>query len=248
MKLPLASLSTPLAHRALHGDGRPENSLAAIRAAIDARFGIEIDVQASADRQAMVFHDDVLDRLTDQHGAVRAFGADQLQNIPLSGGDEGIPTLPQILQEIAGRVPLLVEIKDQTGTMGPSDGQLEQTVAKAIEGYAGPLAVMSFNPHSVAYMAKLAPDVARGLTTSAFTPELWDVPPDRLDTLREIPDYDRVGASFISHEAADLDRPRVHELKSLGARILCWTIRSADQEHAARQVADNITFEHYRPA
>ncbi|MEM9637502.1 MAG: glycerophosphodiester phosphodiesterase family protein, partial [Pseudomonadota bacterium] len=95
MKVPLPEvfLTIPLAHRALHDvtDGRPENSRAAIRAAIDAGYGIEIDVQQSADAQAMVFHDDALDRLADGSGPVRAQTAGQLSRLRLRGGDEAIP-------------------------------------------------------------------------------------------------------------------------------------------------------------
>jgi glycerophosphoryl diester phosphodiesterase len=105
---------------------------------------------------------------------------------------------------------------------------------------------MSFNPHSVARMAVLAPQVPRGLTTSAYDPEDWSpLPEDTCTRLRGIPDYDRTGASFLSHEAADLARPRVAELKAQGAAVLCWTIRSPEAEDRARQVAQNITFEGY---
>ena len=143
-------------------------------------------------------------------------------------------------------MPLLIEIKDQDGALGPDVGPLEEAVARAIAGYDGPVAVMSFNPHSVAAMARLAPDVPRGLTTCGLRPKGLAAPAaGGRDRLREIPDYDRDGASFISHEAADLDRPRVAELKDAGAAILCWTIRSPEAEAAARRIADNITFEGY---
>lgn len=249
--LPAAFTRLPLAHRALHDlrNGRPENSRAAIQAAIDAGYGIEIDVQLSADGAAMVFHDDVLDRLTEQSGPVRDRSAVDLSQIALRGGDEGIPTLTEVLAQIAGRVPVLIEIKDQDGAMGPDVGALEHAVAKAVAGYGGPCAVMSFNPHSVAQMQDLAPDVPRGLVTSAYDPEAWwPLPEATCQRLRDIPDYARVGACFISHEAADLDRPRVAELKQAGATVLCWTIRSAAEEAQARRVADGITFEGYRAA
>ena len=107
---------------------------------------------------------------------------------------------------------------------------------------------MSFNPHSVAQMAKLAPNVPRGLTTSAYDPPDWaPLPAATCDRLRGIPDYDRTKASFLSHEAADLARPRVAALKAQGAVILCWTVRSPQDEAVARHVAQNITFEGYAP-
>lgn len=248
--LPRSFATIPLAHRALHdvSQGRPENSRAAIRAAIAAGYGIEIDVQLSGDGAAMVFHDYHLERLTDAQGAVQLFSADSLRATALRGGNEGIPDLPEVLALVAGQVPLLIEIKDQDGAMGGRVGPLERATAQALAGYVGDVAVMSFNPHSVAEMQRLCPDVPRGLTTSAFQPDAWGLPEDVCAQLRDIPDYDRVGASFISHEVADLERARVAELKAAGAVICCWTVRSAAQEAVARQVAHNITFEKYDAA
>lgn len=248
--LPEVFARLPFAHRALHdvSDGRPENSRAAIRAAIAAGYGIEIDLQLSADGAAMVFHDYALDRLTGATGAVRLCDRATLEGTALTGGAEGIPGLPEVLAIVAGQVPLLVEIKDQDGAMGPNIGLLEQAVARDIEGYAGPLAIMSFNPHTVAVMGDLCPNVPRGLVTSAYRKEEWPLSQAVCDTLREIPDYARVGALFISHEVDDLDRPRVAELKAQGALVCCWTVRSATQEAQARRIADNITFEGYLAA
>jgi glycerophosphoryl diester phosphodiesterase len=148
---------------------------------------------------------------------------------------------------VNGQVPLLIEIKDQDGEMGPDVGPLEKATADALADYTGDVAVMSFNPHSVAAMAQLAPQIPRGITTSSYLPEFWpEVPGDRRDELREIPDYTRTGACFISHEADDLDRRRVSDLKSDGARVLCWTVRSPEAEAKAREVAENVTFEGYR--
>ncbi|MCQ0091130.1 glycerophosphodiester phosphodiesterase family protein [Roseovarius sp. M141] len=245
-----AFLRLPLAHRALHDlrAGRPENSCAAIRAAVDAGYGIEIDVQVSSDGVAMVFHDDDLDRLTDATGPVRARSAAGLGGIPLKGSDEGIPTLAEVLALVAGRVPLLIEVKDQHGQMGPVDGVLEQAVARDLMGYSGPVAVMSFNPHSVIALRNAAPNVPRGLVSGAFRPEdCPELPENMRARLRGIPDYAEAGACFISHRWDDLDRPRVRDLAAAGAAILCWTIRSRQSEAAARRVAANITFEGYLP-
>ena len=249
--LPPAFLDLPISHRALHdrSQGRIENSLSAIAAAIAAGYGIEIDLQLSSDGVAMVFHDETLDRLTDATGPVNSRTAAELARIRLTDSSDTIPSLPQVLALIAGRVPLLIEIKDQSLTMGPTDGRLEAATALALADYQGPVAVMSFNPSAVHHMARLAPDVARGITTSAYDPADWaPLPAEICDRLRDIPDYDATGASFVSHEAADLSRPRLAELKAKGAAILCWTIRSAEQEAQARHVADNVTFEGYHPA
>jgi glycerophosphoryl diester phosphodiesterase len=246
--LPESFLRLPIAHRALHdrAAGRIENSPSAIRAAVAAGYGIEIDLQLSADGQAMVFHDEDLDRLTAETGPVSARTAEELGRIKLKDSTDCIPTLPEVLAMIGGRVPLLIEIKDQTLTMAETDGSLEAATAGALRDYPGPVAVMSFNPHSVAHMARLAPHLPRGITTSAYDPDDWaPLSPAICDRLRGIPDFDATDASFISHEGGDLARPRVAELKARGAAILCWTIRSPDAEAKARAVADNVTFEGY---
>ncbi len=247
--LPAAFTQTPIAHRALHdvARGRPENSLAAIEAAVAAGYGIEIDVQASADHDAMVFHDYDLARLTGAAGPIQARRTSDLQSIPLTHGSEGIPTLKEVLACVAGRVPLLIEIKDQDGDMGPNIGALETAVADDIAGYQGPLALMSFNPHSVAALQDLCPGVPRGLTTAAFDAEDVPLSQQTCDRLRTIPDLDRTGASFISHQASDLANPRVAEIKSQGLPILCWTIRTPEAAAEALTIAHNITFEDFLP-
>ena len=249
--LPAAFLAAPLAHRGYHDKTkrRPENSLAAFGAAIEAGYGIELDVQLTADGEAMVFHDETLGRLTDTTGRVDALTAAQLGNIILRDSEERIPTLGQVLHLVAGRVPLLIEIKDQMDTMLPGSGRLEAAVAKALADYQGPVAVMSFNPHCVAEMARIAPGVPRGITTDDYDPaKSAPIPEAVCSALRTIPDYARTLSSFISHKAADLARPRVAELKAQGAAVLCWTIRSAEAEAKAREIADNITFEGYAAA
>jgi glycerophosphoryl diester phosphodiesterase len=246
-----AFLTVPLAHRGFHDAAlhRPENSLSGFQAAVDAGYGIELDVQLTADGQAMVFHDDTLDRMTIKSGAILDHTAADLGAIALKDSDDLIPTLPQVLALVAGKVPLLIEIKEQLDTMQDTSGRLEAAVTRALKGYRGPVAVMSFNPHCMAHMARLAPEIARGITTEDYDPEdCAPIPPGVCDRLRMIPDYDRTGASFISHKASDLARSRVAELKSQGAAILCWTIRSAEAEAKARQIADNITFEGYAAA
>ncbi|MBV1868182.1 MAG: phosphodiesterase [Marinosulfonomonas sp.] len=243
-------LTAPLAHRGYHdaAAGRPENSLAAFEAAITAGYGIELDVQLSSDGHAKVFHDYHLDRLTDETGSVNVRTMAELRQIKLKNSNETIPTLTQVLGRVAGRAPLLIEIKDQDGVMGANVGPLEKAVADALADYSGPVAVMSFNPHAVREFTKLSPKTACGLTTSSFPAESWPLLPAKTRAhLRLIEDYEPLGASFISHHASDLENARVQELKSAGAAILCWTVRSPQAEKTARNVADNITFEGYAP-
>jgi glycerophosphoryl diester phosphodiesterase len=221
--------------------------VAAIDAAIRHGFGIEIDLQLSADDAAIVFHDYGLERLTGQKGTVRATTAQAMSGLRLMGTQEVPPTLPEVLARVAGQVPLLIELKDQDGALGPNIGALEQATARALAGYAGPVALMSFNPHSVIALRDLAPDLARGLVTAAFAADDWPVPAKTRERLAAIPDFDAAGASFLSHDARDLPNPRVSELHKSGAHVLCWTIRSPEAEAEARKWADNVTFEGYLP-
>lgn len=248
--IPDQLLSLPIAHRGLHDlrDGRAENSMSAIRAAIGANYAIEIDIQMSKDGHAMVFHDYFMNRLTSETGAVRQRSTADLRQTKLNGSDETIPILADVLEVVAGQAPLLIEIKDQDGAMGPDTGLLEKAVAHDLKYYRGDVAVMSFNPHSVAWMKDLLPDTPRGLITGAFLKKNWGILPESVrDNLREIPDFDRVQAAFISHKASDLERPRVVELKEAGVPILCWTVKNKKSELIARKFADNITFEDYLP-
>ena len=250
MTLPASFFAKPITHRGLHDRARGvvENSRDAFEAAIAKGFGIECDLQLSSDAQAMVFHDYDLQRLTGEAGAIQRKDAATLGQTKLTDSANVIETLPAILELVAGRVPLLIELKDQDGAMGPNIGTLEAETAKALEQYKGDVAVMSFNPHSTARMAELMPNIPCGIVTSSYDPADWPLPNETCDRLRDIPDYDSSGARFISHQVDDLGRPRVAELKAQGAAIFCWTVRSQEQADQALKVAQNITFEAYLPA
>lgn len=250
MTLHPSFLSRPIAHRALHGRaaGRPENSRAAMAAAVAHGYGIEFDLQLSADGVPMVFHDAALMRLTGEDGFVAERTAEELGRLRLTGGEEGVPTLREVLDLVAGRVPLLIEVKDQSHELGPVEGLLEEATVAALRGYSGPVALMSFNPHSVMALRDAAPDIPRGIVTCDYDPEDPEWAPlgeARLAHLRDIADFDATGACFVSHDHRDLARPRIAELRAQGTPVLCWTIRSPEEEAAARRLADNVTFEGY---
>ena len=240
----------PITHRTLHdvASGRPENSYEGLDAAVEHGLAVEIDLQLSSDGIPMVFHDYELDRLTAETGFVSDRTALELQNIQLTGGMQTIPRFDEFLAHTAGRVPVMVELKDQDGALGPALSPLESATCEIMRAYDGPIAVMSFNPQMIARCAMLAPDVPRGIVTDPYTADDWPhVPGDRRAELAQIPHYDLIGASFISHNRADLSAPRVAELKSKGATIFCWTVRTAAQELNARKIVDSITFEGYMP-
>ncbi|MFY8049494.1 MAG: glycerophosphodiester phosphodiesterase family protein, partial [Erythrobacter sp.] len=148
------------AHRGLHHEGVPENSRAAAEGAIAAGMGIECDIQMSRDNVPLVFHDWELDRLTKERGKVASRSADDLCRIPLLETAQTLWTLADLLDLVAGRVPLLVEVKAQ-----PHLSLTEpcMAIAKALAGYAGPVAVMSFDLRMGEWFAKHAPDLVRGL-------------------------------------------------------------------------------------
>ena len=250
MLLPPDFFDAPIAHRALHdiGQGVPENGPTAVGRAVRAGYGIEIDVQISADGRAVVFHDYMLERLTRASGPVASRSAQELADLTLTGSEDRIPTLAEVLRIVDGQVPLLIEIKDQSGALGPGEDRLERAVAGDLADYDGPVAVMSFNPHAVAAMKRLAPDLPRGLVTCAFLPSRWpQLSHDACRHLRSIADFGRSGATFVSHDWTDLGSPRVAELKAAGTPVLCWTVTSPQVEAEARRMADNITFEGYLP-
>jgi len=245
-----AFLKTPIAHRALHdaSKGVYENCRSAIIAAIEQGYAIEIDLQLSADGRAMVFHDDTLDRLTDKHGDVSDYTAAELSRIKVGSGQDVIEPLEDILRLIDGRVPLLIELKDQSRQLSQTDGRLEQATIDALSLYEGAVAVMSFNPHMIATMAKLSSDLPLGLTTGSFMDPTWGIDAERIEHLSQIADFDPTRYSFVSHFALELAAPCIQMLKDQGTAIFTWTIRSPEAEAVARQTVDNITFEGYLAA
>ena len=245
-----AFLKTPIAHRALHdaAKGVYENCRSAIIAAIEHGYAIEIDLQLSADGRAMVFHDDTLDRLTDKHGDVSDYTAAELTQIKVGSGQDVIEPLEDVLRLVDGRVPLLIELKDQSRQLSQTDGRLEQATIDALSLYEGAVAVMSFNPHMIATMAKLSPDLPLGLTTGSFMDPTWGIDAERIEHLSQIADFDPTRYSFVSHFALELAAPCIQMLKDQGTAIFTWTIRSPEAEAVARQTVDNITFEGYLAA
>lgn len=246
--LPPSFFERPIAHRGYHNkiEGRIENSPSAFAAAVDARYGIELDLQLSRDGVAIVFHDPILNRLTNETGPVRDVDADALRKITLKGSSDTIPTLAEVCAQVDGAVPLLIELKDQHGEMGDTDGALEAATVDALKGYTGDVALMSFNPNMVRRLNEMVSHVALGLISSPWRKiDEPEVPVATRARLASIPDFDDVGATFLSHDVNNLDNPRVEQLKSHGVPILCWTVQSAAQEFQARMVADNITFEGY---
>lgn len=247
-----AFLNSPIAHRGLHdcngsfGSGRTENSSAAFEAAITAGYGIEIDIQLSADKVAIVFHDDTLDRLFDINEKVSDLSLNVLKNFRLENGQK-ILTFDEFLELVSGRVPVLVELKDQSGFLDDSSSDIEDVVAESLRKYSGPIAIMSFNPNSVWLFGQRLPNIPRGLVTEDFKKCDWPaLNVSKLEELRRIKGLQLVAASFISHKHSDLVSKYVARLPS-NINILSWTVRNNKELELALNRSDNITFEGFRP-
>lgn len=227
-------IALPFAHRGLHGEGRIENSRAAFAAAIARGHGIELDVQAGGETgQAFVFHDDRLDRLTDQSGPVDALGWDSLLKVQLKGSGETIPALPEILALIGGRAPLLIEVK----TRGHGVRRLCRSVASALAGYGGPAAVMSFNPEVCHWFGHHAPDILRGLVV---TEEHKKGPRGQIERTLALW---RSRADFLAYDIRDLPSAFPARARLRGIPVLTWTVRSAQDRETAAAHTDQIIYE-----
>jgi glycerophosphoryl diester phosphodiesterase len=222
--------AVPFAHRGLHGGGAVENSLAAFEAAVAARQGIELDVQLSRDGQAMVFHDYELDRLTGETGPVAGRTSAQLGAIAYRGGEGAIPTLPEALRLIAGRVPLLIELKAPNRRVG----RLCEAVRRALAGYGGAVGAMSFNPEVGRWFARHAPEMLRGLVVSeAGKRGLRGRIERRLSLLR-------ARADFLACDVRDLPSGFA---AMAGLPVFTWTVRSEADRASAAAHADQIIYE-----
>lgn len=217
------------AHRGLHGGTCVENSPGAFAAAIAAGMGIECDVQKSHDGRALVFHDAQLDRLTGAAGPVAARSIGELTKIALSGSGECIPTLRDLLTQVGGKVPLLIEIKTRRNRpVSP----LCKAVRRDLEGYRGLHAIMSFDPRVGRWFEQEAPGVTRGLivteenrrTLSGAVKRhlaLWQARPD-----------------FLAYDIRDLPSRFAATQRARGLPLLTWTVCSPELRERAASYAN----------
>lgn len=233
------------AHRGLwRPKGPPENSLAAFDAAHRAGLGVELDVRISADGEAIVFHDATLDRMTRSHGQMNARTAKELGQLHLLGGEEQIPTLAETLEFLPG-TPMLIELKVNRGSEGP----LERRIGYLLEHYAGPVALMSFNPATLAELALVAPDLPRGYLCEGWRKGRKPLLPwSRRAALRDFLGEPNAPTDFVACEIgalANFGRPAADEI---GAPLIAWTVRTRGQLERAERLADALIFEHLEPA
>lgn len=230
----------PIAHRGLHDPARPENSIAAIEAAASAGYAAEIDVHRTRDGEVVVFHDGELSRMTGARGRIEDRDAAELVALRLAGGDQRVPMLAQVLEAVGGRVPLLIELKGR----GPA-GPLEGAVLGLLRGYAGEVAVQSFDPMSMAWFRRAAPELPRGMLSSDFAGE--SLPAHEKLVLRHLLLAPWVAPHFIGYDLRCLPCWPATLARRIGVPLVAWTVRDAQGAAKARRVADNLIFEGIRP-
>ena len=232
-----------VAHRGLwEPDGAPENSLAAFQAACAAGYGSDLAVQLSAACEAMVFHDETLERLTGAEGRMSDHSAADLAQLRLKGTDERIPTLLEALAVIGHRAMVFVELKTPYGHVGP----LEQRAHEVIIDHAGPIAVLGFNPYSHEWFAQRFPGVLRGLNSYSYR----DQPHVAKEQRKSFAALEQVGLAKPHFLALGLDilpSPQAAKLRKAGMPVIAWTVREQAQWDKVKAGCDNLIFEGLRP-
>jgi glycerophosphoryl diester phosphodiesterase len=234
----------PIAHRGLWSpDGPPENSLAAFQGACAAGYGIELDVQRTADGEAVVFHDTSLQRMTGVEGRVADHTAADIAELRLAGTDETIPTLADVLTLVGHRAMVHIEIKTPFGEVGP----LERRVWEILVDHNGPCCVIGFNPYSHAWFADHHPKVLRGLDSYAYAPaDARHLAPEIRKRYAKLEHVSLARPHFLALSLDILPHPRATALRKEGMPVVAWTVREAAQWEAVKAHCDNLIFEGFK--
>lgn len=223
-----------------------ENTASAFTAAIAGRYGIETDVQISADGEAMVHHDDALGRLTEGNGLLADMSAADIKAARFKATSDRIMTLGELCGLVGGRAPLVIELKSHFN----GDRRLVQRAAEVLAGYAGPAAVMSFDPGMIEAARNLAPKLTRGIVAERHYghAEWHRLPAPAKRSMPWLLHANRTRPQFIAYGVKDL--PALAPLVAqwvFGLPLLTWTVRSVDDRAAAARWADQMIFEGWRP-
>jgi len=238
----------PVAHRGLHENaaGMIENTASAFRAAIGGGFSIETDLQVTADGEAMVHHDFALGRLTLGSRHLAAMTAAGLKEVPFKDTADRMMTLGELCDFVGGRVPLVIELKSRF------DGNfaLATRAADVLKSYAGPAALMSFDPEPVAALREIAPRLPRGIVAERHyvDPEWRTLTDSQKRSLAFLTHAPRTRPHFVAYHVTDLPSPGPWIARNvLRLPLLAWTVRSAEDRTRARRWADQMIFEGFRP-
>ena len=232
-----------IAHRGLHGSGAPENSMAAFRKAVEQGYGIELDIHLLADGNLAVIHDSALVRTTGAQGTVEDLTADRLGDFRLEGTEETIPSFAQVLELVAGKVPMIIELKTVE-----NPGPLTDAVMQALKDYTGTYCMESFDPRVVLHLRKHYPQVIRGqLSRNFFASEdkipwihRWAITSHILNFLT-LPD-------FTAFRFCERKRPGTFLVRKLwGVRGVAWTLRSPEELKTAEEENWIPIFENFTP-
>lgn len=230
---------TPIAHRGLHDKTAPENSLPAFAKAMEMGYAIELDVHLLADNTVVVFHDESLARMTGNDGYIKYLNKEDLKMLHLNGTKECIPTLTDVLELVNGKVPILIEIKNPNKV-----GNLEQAVIDILKNYKGEFAVMSFNPYSVAYFKKHAPNICRGQLSGTFRgikmPFIQKFVLKHMLLNKKVSEPD-----FIAYEYSALPNQTVRKYRKLP--LLVWPVPNQAEYMKVVKYCDNVIFEGFEP-
>jgi glycerophosphoryl diester phosphodiesterase len=232
------------AHRGLWTpDGAPENSLAAFQHAIERGFGVELDVRLSADGEAMVFHDETLQRLTAAAGKVKDHAAHDLQKIKLGKTDETIPTLAEALAVIGHQQLVLIELKTPAGEVG----QLEKRVHEVLIDHHGPVAIIGFNAYSHAWFADHHPHYMRGLNSHAYADGEGRMSREAVRSLRALEHVSIARPHFLALGLDMLPSDEAASHRAEGMPVVAWTVRKPEDWAKVSGSCDNMIFEGFVP-
>ncbi len=238
----------PIAHRGLHDAARGviENTAAAVRAAVDAGYGVEVDLQISADGEAMVHHDDVLGRLTEGEGRLDRLSAAALKRVSFRDSAERMLTLGELCDLVAGRAAMLLELKSRFD----GDGRLPARVATVLAGYRGPVAPMSFDPLQLQLLRHKSPRLPRGIVAAKYRPHpYWDRMPPRLRCgMGSLLPSLTARPFFVAYAVGDLPALAPFVARHMvRLPLLAWVVRTPAERRRAARYADQMIFEGFRP-
>jgi glycerophosphoryl diester phosphodiesterase len=238
----------PVAHRGLHdaAHGIIENMPAAAQAAVAGNFAIECDVQLTSDSEAMVHHDDELGRLTEGSGALLHTTAAELKAVSFKGTAERMMTLSDLCTLVAGRVPLVIEVKSHFD----GDRKLVKRMAEVLSCYDGPAAGMSFDPDQVMALRELMPSRPRGIVAERqYAAEDWpEASPAQRHSMTHLRHFFRTQPDFVAYWVNELPSAAPWIARNIfGCPILTWTVRTPEQRSSAKRHADQMIFEGFLP-
>lgn len=233
------------AHRGLHGNGIPENSMAAFRAALEGGYGIELDVHLMKDGKLAVIHDSSLKRTAGAEVKIEDLTQEDLPNYPLEGTDEIIPLLTQVLELYAGKAPLIIELK----AAGSNHAALTKAVCDLMDRYEGPYCMESFDPRCVAWLTKNRPDIVRGQLSENFAASPSSPLPMYLKFIltHQMMNF-LIRPDFVAYKFADRKTPGNFLARKLwGAQGVTWTVTSQQDLDTALAEGWLPIFEGFRP-